>query len=237
MLLSDGLRYSPADEHPHHTRTTPATHALRPLADDPTFEAGMAAHLRAEFSPAQIAELLDRFAAGSGAFDATMRRVCWRALVRRMGRGVRLGHGISLTHPETFEIGDGVFIGDQAILQGRADGACVLGDRVWIGPQSFLDARDLVLAEGVGWGPGAKVLGSEHAGLPLEEAVIATELIIRPVRVGRGADIGTGAVLLPGVTVGEGAIVGAGAVGAEDVPARSVVAGVAAKFLRWRGGG
>lgn len=216
-------------------RTIPATHALHPLVDDPPFETDMAAHLRAEFSPAQLAELLDRFAAGSGAFDATMRRVCWRALVRRMGRGVRIGRGVSLTHPETFSIGDGVFIGDHAVLQGRAGGGCVLGDRAWIGSQSFLDARDLVLAENVGWGPGAKVLGSEHTGLPLEEPVIATALVIRPVRVGRGADIGTGAVLLPGVTVGEGAIVGAGAVVAEDVPARAVVAGVPARFLRWRG--
>ena len=217
--------------------TTPAIHALRPIADDPPCETDMAAHLRARFEPPQLAEILARFAAGAGEFDATMRRVCWRALVRRMGRGVVIGRGLSLTHPETFDIGDGVFFGDHAILQGRAGGACVLGDRVWIGPQSYLDARDLVLGASVGWGPGAKVLGSEHTGRPVEEPVIATDLVIRPVRVGAGADIGTGAVLLPGVTVGAGAIIGAGAVVAEDVPARAVVAGVPARFLRWRGEG
>ncbi len=53
-------------------------------------------------------------------------------------------------------------------------------------------------------------------------------------RVRRGADIGTGAVLLPGLTVGEGAIVGAGAVVTRDVAPYAVVAGVPAKELRRR---
>jgi acetyltransferase-like isoleucine patch superfamily enzyme len=37
-------------------------------------------------------------------------------------------------------------------------------------------------------------------------------------RVGRGASIGGGAVILPGVTIGEGAMIGAGAVVTKDVP-------------------
>ena len=37
-------------------------------------------------------------------------------------------------------------------------------------------------------------------------------------RVGRGASIGGGAVILPGVTIGEGALIGAGAVVTRDVP-------------------
>jgi acetyltransferase-like isoleucine patch superfamily enzyme len=41
-------------------------------------------------------------------------------------------------------------------------------------------------------------------------------------------------VILPGVTVGKGSIVGAGAVVAEDVPPFAIVAGVPARFLRWR---
>jgi acetyltransferase-like isoleucine patch superfamily enzyme len=85
-------------------------------------------------------------------------------------------------------------------------------------------------------GPGAKVLGSTHTGLPTEVPVIQTDLEIRPVRVEEGADIGTGAVLLPGVTVGKGSIIGAGAVVTRNVPRGAIFAGVPAHFVRWRDG-
>ena len=100
----------------------------------------------------------------------------------------------------------------------------------------ILDARNLILEDYVGWGPGAKVLGSSHTGLPIDRPIIETDLEIRPVRVEAWADIGTGAVILPGVTVGKGSIVGAGAVVTRDVPPFAIVAGVPARFLRWREG-
>jgi acetyltransferase-like isoleucine patch superfamily enzyme len=212
----------------------PAFHAHRPINADPAAEIEFAAHLRAFFSPAQLTEQLDRFAAGSGDMDVLMRRVLWRALVRRLGNGVRIGRSVGLVHPETFGIGDGVFIGDGAYLQGRFEGSCVIGDHVWIGPQSYFDARALILESDVGWGPGAKVLGAEHTGEPADAPIMQTDLAVRPVHVGRGADIGVGAILLPGVTVGEGSIVGAGAVVTRDVPAFAIVAGVPAEILRMR---
>src|SRR3989441_907696 len=144
------------------------------------------------------------------------------------------GLGVLVLHPHTFEIGDAVFLGNQTYLQGRHDGRCVIGAHTWIGPQSYFDCRDLVLGEYVGWGPGAKVLGSEHTGDPVDVPIIQTDLVIKPVRVGRWADIGVNAVLLPGVTVGTGAIVGAGAVVTHDVPDRAIVAGVPATLLRYR---
>jgi UDP-2-acetamido-3-amino-2,3-dideoxy-glucuronate N-acetyltransferase len=52
-----------------------------------------------------------------------------------------------------------------------------------------------------------------------------------PIRVCRGASIGSGAVILCGVTVGEGALVGAGAVVTHDVPPGQIVAGVPAKVI------
>lgn len=112
----------------------------------------------------------------------------------------------------------------------------MIGDHTWIGPKSYFDARNLVLGEYVGWGPGAMVLGSSHTGLPIDVPIIQTDLEIKPVRVGDWADIGTNSVLLPGVTIGKGAIVGAGAVVTKDVPPFSVVAGVPAEFLHWREG-
>ena len=64
--------------------------------------------------------------------------------------------------------------------------------------------------------------------------IIQTDLDIKPGRIGAWADIGTNAVILPGVTIGKGAIVGAGAVVTGDVAAFAIVAGVPARFLRWR---
>lgn len=201
---------------------------------DPAFEAGFAAELISCCGPEQTLELFSRFANGSGWFDATIRRICLHALARRCGAGLQVGKGVSLRHPETFEIGDGVIIGDQTVLQGRHDGRFVIGHKVWIGAQGFLDARDLELGDYAGIGPGVKVLGSLHTGQPSDVPIVMTDLQIRPVRIEAGADIGVGAVLMPGVTVGTGAIVGAGAVVVHDVPSRAKVAGVPARVIGWR---
>ena len=53
-----------------------------------------------------------------------------------------------------------------------------------------------------------------------------------PIRVCRGASIGSGAVIMCGVTIGEGALVGAGAVVTRDVGSREIVAGVPARLIR-----
>jgi len=190
--------------------------------------------LRSHYGHHGLVELYGRFADGDGLIDALMRRTIVAAGAKRCGQGLQVGAGAVFRHIDTFEIGGDVFIGAQAILQGRHDGHCHIGRGTWIGPQAFLDARDLFIGDCVGWGPGAKVLGSEHTGIPLDVPIIETDLAIETVTIGDWADIGTNAVILPGVTVGRGAIVGAGAVVNRDVAPFSVVAGVPARFLRWR---
>jgi acetyltransferase-like isoleucine patch superfamily enzyme len=217
-------------------RIVKAVHGRQEVRRDPEFEVGLAATLKTSYDLDGLVQLYGRFASGDGFVDALMRRAIWRAVSRRCGHGLQVGSGAGFKHLETFEIGDGVFIGAQAYLQGRYDGTCVIGDNVWIGPQAYFDARDLILEELVGWGPGAKVLGSAHTGVPADVPIVGTDLVIRPVRIGAWADIGTNATILPGVTVGRGAIVGAGAVVTHDVAPFAIVAGVPARFIRWREG-
>jgi acetyltransferase-like isoleucine patch superfamily enzyme len=220
----------------NRSRIVAAVHAKKPVEPDPIFESGLSRHLRANCPPAVLLEHYSRFAHGDGELDSLMRRVIWRAVARKFGNGVRIGSGVGFKHLETFEIGDGVFIGAQVYIQGRFDGTTRIGNHVWIGPQAYFDARNLILEDYVGWGPGAKVLGSSHTGLPIDRPIIQTDLDIKPVRVEAWADVGTNATVLPGVTIGKGSIVGAGAVVTRDVPPFAIVAGVPAHFLRWRDG-
>jgi acetyltransferase-like isoleucine patch superfamily enzyme len=216
-------------------RVVPAVHGRQPVVPDADEDLVLAERLRRERTPEELHDLASRHAYGDTETDRRMRRAAWRALAKRFGHGVRIGRGALATHLETFEIGDGVFVGEQAFIQGRIDGRCVIGDHVWLGPQSYFDARDLIIEQYAGWGPGAKVLGSEHTGDPVDLPIIQTDLRIEPVRIRAWADIGVNAVILPGVTVGKGAIVGAGAVVTHDVPDFTVVAGVPARVIRKRG--
>lgn len=228
------IRRTVSDRPPRQERVVPAVAGLRALPPDPPFELELADRLRTEYGPNGLIELWPRFATGEGWLDSMMRRAIFRALCRRFGNANVVGPGVGWKHLETFEIGSGVTIAAGAYLQGRFDGRCVIGDRTWLGPQSYFDARDLVIEEAVGIGPGVRVLGSAHTGLPLEVPIVATDLVIRPITIGAWADLGTGAVILPGVTVGTCAIVGAGAVVTADVPPYAIVGGVPARLLKMR---
>jgi len=193
-------------------REVAATFGRRELHQDPTWERDLAAFLKDSHSKEELLNLYARFRTGEGAFEPLMRRVLVCALCKRTGNDLQIAPDVVLKHPETMEFGDSVFIGAQAMIQGRFDGTCKIGNHVWIGPQAYFDARNLVLEDYVGWGPGARVLGSVHSGVPVAEPIITTSLMIKPVTVGAGADIGMNASILPGVHIGAHSIVGAGSV-------------------------
>lgn len=215
-------------------RKVAATFGRKETRPDPAWEREFAASLREKNSREELMALFGRFRSGESSFEYMMRRVLMHALCKSVGNELQVGPDVVLKHPETMEFGESVFIGAQAMIQGRFDGTCRIGNHVWIGPQAYFDARNLVLEDYVGWGPGAKVLGSQHTGEPVDVPIIATPLVIKPVVIGFGADIGTNATILPGVKVGANAIVGAGAVVTEDIPEFAIAAGVPARVLRFR---
>ena len=215
-------------------REVKATFGRSEVRPDPLWEQEFAAWLKEIRTREESLDLFARFREGESAFENLMRRVLLRTLCRRVGNDLQVSPGVVLKHPETMEFGDCVFVGAQTMIQGRFDGTCRIGNHVWIGPQAYFDARNLIIEDYVGWGPGAKVLGSTHTGDPVDVPLIATSLVIKPVVVGFGADIGMNASILPGVRVGQHSIVGAGSVVTRDVPDYAIVAGSPAKVLRMR---
>jgi acetyltransferase-like isoleucine patch superfamily enzyme len=98
---------------------------------------------------------------------------------------------------------------------------------VWIARNAVLDeeAPELItIEEGVRISYGVMLI--THSDLDKE---------IGPIRIGRQAWIGAGAVVLPGVTIGAYSVVGAAALVNKDVPADTRVAGVPAQIIKAHG--
>lgn len=215
-------------------RTVAAVFGRSPIMEDPVWEWQYASHLKSTYTAQELIGAYSRYRSDEAPIESQLRRIIFRAMSRKAGHGLRVEPDVIVKHPETMEFGDAVFIGAHTMIQGRFDGTCCIGSHVWIGPHAYLDARNLVLEDYVGWGPGAKVLGSSHTGEPVTRPIITTELTIKQVIVGYAADIGTNATLLPGVRIGVHAIIGAGSVVTKDVPDYAVVAGAPARHLRYR---
>jgi acetyltransferase-like isoleucine patch superfamily enzyme len=216
------------------SRAVASVFGRREIKPDPSWEWEYASHLKQTHSAQELLALFSQYRSGESIFESQLRRILFRAMCRTAGHDIQVAPEVVLKHAETMEFGDSVFIGAQTMIQGRFDGTCRIGNHVWIGPHSYFDARNLVLEDYVGWGPGAKVLGSAHTGDPIDVPIITTGLVIKPVHVGFGADIGTNATILPGVHIGAHSIVGAGSVVTHDVPDYAIVAGTPAKVLRYR---
>ena len=154
---------------------------------------------------------------------------------RHLGEGVVFEPGVLVFHPENMEIGDLVYVGHGAILKGYYRNMMRIGAGTWIGQRCFFhSAGGLTIGRDVGIGPGVQIITSAHEeagrGLP----ILHSPLRFEPVEIGDDCDIGVGAVLLPGARLGRGVQVGAGAVLRGEYPDYAVVAGVPGRVLRLR---
>lgn len=152
-------------------------------------------------------------------------------------------HPLASVHPNA-EIGegttvwqfvvvlDGARIGADCNLNAHTlvEGGAVLGDRVTL--KSGVYVWDgITLEDDVFCGPNATFTNDKSPRSKVRPPAFV------PTRVGKGASIGAGAVILPGITIGEGAMIGAGAVVTKDVAAGEVVMGnPAAPYQRRREG-
>ena len=126
----------------------------------------------------------------------------------RIGRDCVLAKGVYVDF--------GVTIGDRCKLENYA---CVF--------------NPAVLEDGVFLGPGVILTNDRvpRAVNPDGTRKGPDDWNALPVRLGTGAAVGAGSVLLPGVTIGPWALVGAGSVVRADVPAHALVVGNPARLV------
>jgi len=164
---------------------------------------------------------------GTGAFRPEDLRSC--------GPDCVFETGVLVFHPENVVLGANVYVGHQTILKGYHRNLLEIGDETWIGQQGFFHAAGgLRIGARVGIGPAVQVITSTHREAGRGTPILFAPIDLAPVVIEDDADVGVGAIVLPGVTVGRGAQVGAGALVTKDVPPYAVAAGVPARILRER---
>lgn len=148
-------------------------------------------------------------------------------------KNVELGLQVKIFHPELVNlydcaIGDETKIGAFVEIQKNVS----VGARCKISSHTFI-CEGVTIEDEVFIGHGVVFINDREprattaGGLQTE-----ADWTMIPTRVGRGASIGSGAVIMCGVEIGECALVGAGAVVTRSVPSRAVVSGVPARFMK-----
>jgi UDP-2-acetamido-3-amino-2,3-dideoxy-glucuronate N-acetyltransferase len=146
---------------------------------------------------------------------------------------VKLAEGVRIAQPTLVNlygcsIGRDTKIGAFVEVQKNA----TIGERCKISSHSFI-CEGVTIEDEVFVGHGVMFINDRRPRATAEGGRLQTEAdwACVPTRVGRGASLGTGAIILCGVTIGKGALIGAGAVVTHDVPDGATVAGVPARLL------
>jgi len=146
---------------------------------------------------------------------------------------VKLGKDVVVRYPELVnlygcEVGEGTQIGPFVEIQKGVR----VGRFCKISSHSFL-CQGVTIEDEVFIGHGVMFINDRHPRATKNGKLLRDqEWKVEPTRVGRGASVGSGAVILCGLTIGEGAMIGAGAVVTKDVKKGETVAGVPARALK-----
>jgi serine acetyltransferase len=161
---------------------------------------------------------------------------------RRFGKGSIMAFPPGAVFGEgAIEVGEDTLIGQFVTLSaGTIPGQDLanwtllrIGDRCVIGRGSHIVAhQSVVIGDDVWTGPYIYITDQNH-GYADPHAPIGQQFPVnRPVSIGNGSWLGTGAIILPGASIGENVVIAAGSVVRGDIPDRCVVAGVPAKIVR-----
>ena len=127
-----------------------------------------------------------------------------------------------------------VWIGDGTKIRCH-EGEVIIGDKTVLGQECTISAyKHVRIGEQCVIADRAMFIDFDHGMAEVERTIREQGIYKRDVDVGSNVWIGYGACVLRGVRVGDNAVIGTNAVVTADVPANTVVGGIPAKVIRMR---
>ena len=177
------------------------------------------------------------------AFQYFKNQVRWygkKRKFRRVGNNVHLEFPAKILTPDKIEIGDNVFIAENAILEVWGDNpdACIsIGNNVCISSRIQIGCINKVtIASGVLIAGNVLIEDHFHGDVSSSEADIEPNKRILKSRgeisIGENVWIGENVVIMPGVSIGRGCVIGANSTVTKSIPDYAVAAGSPAKIIR-----
>jgi len=200
------------------------------------------------------------FSAFPGAAGFFLRKLFFRRLLKKVGRGVVFGRYVTIRHPHKIEIGDHTFIDDFAVLDAKGEGnrGISIGANCFIGRGSVLSCKEgdirlgdyvsisnqcsLLSESQIVIGPCSYlaghcylVAGGNHKYDRLDVPIMFQDADNKGGIVLAGNNwLGAGVQVLDGTTIGSGTIVGAGSTVYKKLDPNVIAAGVPAIVTKRR---
>ena len=190
-----------------------------------------------------------------GALGIFLRRLFYRSMFGKMGRGVIIGRGVTIRHPSKISRGDRGAVDDYCTLDARGGpgSAISIGDGTVVSRNTILRTKGGTITVGRGGGIGSQCIlasssaltigenllmascvcafaGGEHAFDRTAPPVVAQGMVSKGgISIGDDVWIGTRATLLDGVRIGDHAVIGACSLVNKPIPPFAVAYGIPAK--------
>lgn len=195
-----------------------------------------------------------------GALGYFLRSKGYRLLVKRAGKGVIWGRGVTLRHPHKIEIGDNAAVNDFAVLDAFGDersgirigegtlisrntvlnskgGFIEVGKRANLGQMCIIFSRDCRVRIGndVLMAAYCYLMGGGSHSMERTDIPIAHQgAECRGIDIGDNVWLGAGVKVLDGCRIGRDSVIGTNSFVSSDIPEFAVAAGSPAKIVKMR---
>ena len=173
-----------------------------------------------------------------GATGGRLRVIGLRSRLASLGSSATVSTGIRILGASNISIGARFFCGVGCSLYADGGGEISIGERVALNADVSINAAiggKIYIGDNVLIGPRVLMRATDHAFSRIDVPIWQQGHIPGVIRIEDDVWIGGNVTVLGGTTIGKGAVVAAGAVVNDDVPPFSVVGGVPARHLKWRG--